>query len=51
MSIQIGIGFSKDESPFRAAQDAAIQAKIQTKEVPVQLVVVFRQSTIAELKL
>ncbi|MDP8264466.1 MAG: FIST N-terminal domain-containing protein [Candidatus Aceula lacicola] len=41
MSIQIGIGFSKDESPFRAAQDAAIQAKIQTKEVPVQLVVVF----------
>jgi len=41
MSIQIGIGFSKDENPFRAAQDASIQAKIQIKENPIQLVIVF----------
>ncbi len=41
MSIQIGIGFSKDENPFRAAQNAAIQAKVQAQGAPIQLVIVF----------
>ncbi|MDD3374113.1 MAG: FIST N-terminal domain-containing protein [Candidatus Omnitrophica bacterium] len=41
MSIHIGVGFSKDENPFRAAQNAAAQAKIQTKENPVHLVIIF----------
>ena len=43
MATHIGIGFSKDESPFRAAQEAAIHAKLHLDdpEIPANFVLVF----------
>ena len=43
MTTHIGIGFSKDENPFRAAQEAAIHAKLHldTPVTPVNFVLIF----------
>lgn len=41
MPLSIGIGFSKNENPYRAAQDAAIQAKIQLNDQPADLILVY----------
>lgn len=41
MPLLTGIGFSKNENPYRAAQDAAVQAKIQINPQPPDLVLVY----------
>ncbi len=41
MPLLIGIGFSKNESPYRAAQNAALQAKLQINQQPADLVLVY----------
>lgn len=41
MPLSIGIGFSKNENPYRAAQEAAVQAKVQINQQPADLVLVY----------
>lgn len=41
MPLLVGIGFSKHENPYRAAQDAAAQAKIKINQEPADFVLVY----------
>jgi hypothetical protein len=50
MPLLIGIGFSKNENPYRAAQDAASQAHIQINQQPADLVLVYATSHYSRLE-
>jgi len=41
MPLLVGIGFSKNENPYRAAQDAASQARLQINQEPAEFVLVY----------
>jgi hypothetical protein len=50
MPLLVGIGFSKNENPYRAAQDAAIQAKIQINSQAPDFVLVYATAYYSRLE-
>lgn len=50
MPLSIGIGFSKNENPYHAAQDAAVQARIQINQQPADLVLVYATPSYSRLE-
>jgi hypothetical protein len=50
MPLLVGIGFSKNENPYHAAQDAAVQAKIQIKQEPADLIIVYTTPNYSRLE-
>jgi len=50
MPLLVGIGFSKHENPYRAAQDASAQAKIQINQEPAELIIVYATSNYSRLE-
>ncbi|HOD12048.1 MAG TPA: FIST N-terminal domain-containing protein [Candidatus Omnitrophota bacterium] len=50
MPLLVGIGFSKNENPYRAAQDASAQAKIQINQEPADLVLVYATAAYSRLE-